>query len=237
MPRRGRFLLGILFLALTGCTRSQGSVQPPSLPPALRASPAPPRVFLPLAMRFDPPTATPTLAATSTPTLTPSPTPTPTPPPVTLNFCASLPAGGLPIPDGDFDGLQSRLPVDYAGSLVDVDLRLEIAHTWVGDLRAVLSHAGQEVVLMERPGAGVNPPSGCPGNDVRVRLDDDAPAAVQEACNETPPALNGTLRPAEPLAAFAALPAEGDWLLTVSDPSRPDEGTLTAWCLVLTVSR
>ncbi len=182
-------------------------------------------------MRFDPPTATPT------PAPTPSPTATSTPPPVTLNFCAALPQGGLPIPDGDFDGLRSALPVDYAGTLLEVDARLEIAHTWVGDLRAVLSHAGQDVLLMERPGVAHNPPSGCPGNDVRLVLDDAAPAAVQDSCSETPPALNGTLRPVEPLASFAGLPAEGEYLLTISDLSRPDEGTLTAWCLALTILR
>ncbi len=242
MPRRGLVLLGGLLLLLAGCTRSQGAVQPPVLPspsrPAvLSASPTPPRAFLPLVMRFDPPTATPTPTATLTPTLTPSPTATPTPLPVTLNFCAALPQGGLPIPDGDFDGLQSALSVDYAGTLLDVNVRLEIAHTWVGDLRAALSHARQDVLLMERPGAAQNPPSGCPGNDVRVVLDDAAPAAVQDSCSETSPALNGTLRPAEPLASFAGLPADGEYLLTVSDLSRPDEGTLTAWCLALTILR
>ncbi len=225
-------LILLLTLLPAACTRPQGAVTPPpvflreTVPPAA----ASPEAYLPLVMRFEPPEPTATL-------VTPSPAPTPTPEPVTLNFCAALPGNALPIPESDFDGVQSTLPVGYAGRVLDLNVRLDIAHTWVGDLEVELSHAGQSVVLLKRPGKRGDLPSGCPGNDIRARFDDDAPVDAAASCSETAPAIAGAVRPIQPLDAFRGAPLSGEWVLTVRDLSEPDSGALTGWCLAVTAGR
>ncbi len=221
------FILGLL-AAGAACIPPQGSPAPAPAPP--EASPVAERretpgaaLYLPLVLRLPSPTA--------------ASSPASVPTPVRLTFCAAPPGGALAIPDGDFEGVTSRLRVDYAGRVVKAAVRLEIAHTWTGDLRVLLRHAGRQARLLERPGRQANPPSGCPQNDVRVVFDDEAAFEAASMCSEIPPAMAGPLRPAEPLSLFAGAPAEGEWALQVSDASRPDRGELTNWCLLLTVQR
>ncbi len=242
-PGRGRlWYLPCLAFLLAACVRPQGVVTPP---PALRPASVW-RVYLPLvrtahrkSAAYPPPepSATPLPAVSPSPSPTPAPTPTPTPVPITLNFCASLPGNALPIPDSDFQGVQSALPVAYDGRLVALQVQLDIAHTWVGDLEVTLSHDGKQVTLLDRPGKTPGNPSACPGNDVRALFDDDAPVDAAAACSETSPAIAGTVRPAQSLRAFAGQEMGGEWVLTVRDLSEPDEGALTGWCLVSTVQK
>ncbi len=229
-------ILPCLMLLLTACVRPQGVVTPP---PALQPVPLW-RVYLPLvrgthrqAAAYPPPEP----SATPVPAATPTPTFTPTPPPVTLNFCASVPGNALSIPDSDFQGVDSTLPVAYDGTLVSLRVQVEISHTWVGDLEATLEHEGQQVLLLQRPGKTSANPSACPNNDVQALFDDDAPVDVAAVCSETAPAIAGTVRPVQPLRTFAGQNIGGDWTLHVRDLSEPDEGTLTAWCLVATVQK
>jgi len=230
-----RCLLCLPFtLLLAACVRPQGAVTPP--PPSAPRQWQTPHVYLPLVVRAARPASA---APRITPafTWTPSPTATPVPEPVTLNFCAALPGNALPIPESDFNGIQSTLPVEYSGRVLDLKVRLDIAHTWVGDLEVELSHAGRSVVLLKRPGKSGEAPSGCPGNGIQALFDDQAPVDASAACSETAPAIAGTVRPARPLSAFRGASLDGEWTLTVRDLSEPDRGVLTAWCLAATVER
>ncbi|GAB4530134.1 MAG: hypothetical protein Fur0018_17190 [Anaerolineales bacterium] len=228
-------ITGFLAFALlvAGCVRPQEAVTPP--PPISIRPTQGIDVYLPLVMRPAEPTLPPTLPPPPTATFTPVPTATSTP--VALTFCASLPGGIQPIPDGDFGGLQSPLEVEFQGLLTDVQVQLGVQHTWVGDLTVTLAHRGTSVTLLERPGSAASPPAGCPQNDIQATFTDAAGREADFSCSETPPAIAGDVHPHQPLAAFVGLPAEGEWLLTVSDASRPDEGALTDWCLNMQVSR
>ncbi len=60
--------------------------------------------------------------------------------------------GPMAIPDNEAAGITSTLTVEQAGIVQTASLELDIAHTYVGDLRIVLSHAGIERVLWENAG-------------------------------------------------------------------------------------
>ncbi len=136
------------------------------------------------------------------------------------------------IPDNSAAGLESPLHLDYTGSIADVQVRVEISHPFVGDLKILLRHpSGGEVVLLDRPGI---PGSeyGCGDDDLDVIFDDAAAAALEGHCAGTQPWYQGSARPDSPLAALAGLPAAGEWILVVSDLAAGDAGTLLRWELV-----
>ncbi|MBX3025797.1 proprotein convertase P-domain-containing protein [bacterium] len=145
--------------------------------------------------------------------------------------CAAL-AAPLAVPDDDADGVASDLVVADPAAVTTLSVSLRIAHTWVGDLRAVLTHldSGRAVLLLDRPGEPAEP-VGCSADDVDCTLADDAALAAEDQCADTPPALAGRLRPAEPLAAFAGEPLAGTWRLQVADLAPGDSGALQGWCL------
>ena len=77
--------------------------------------------------------------------------------------------GGLPIaiPDNLTAGVTSTLSVATAVNLTDVKVRVEITHTWVGDLYVKLrSPAGTEVVLLDRPGIPPGGGGGCSNDNM-----------------------------------------------------------------------
>jgi subtilisin-like proprotein convertase family protein len=76
----------------------------------------------------------------------------------------------------------------------EVRVHLAARHTWVGDLRATLTHGSRSVALLDRPGRSSALPFGCPGEGADVTIDEDAAGGVQEACAVTVPALDGDQR-------------------------------------------
>ena len=136
------------------------------------------------------------------------------------------------IPDGSSAGISRTVQIAGAGTLLDLDLGVDIEHGYVGDLSVMLRHEGSgvELVLVDRPGVPAST-YGCSGDDVAVVLDDEAAAAVETRCTGSP-AISGSLRPNQPLSAFDGLSFDGQWTLTVSDAVGEDAGTLQRWCLV-----
>lgn len=145
--------------------------------------------------------------------------------------CADL-AAPLAIPDDDEGGVASDLVVADAAAVTTLSVSLRVAHTWVGDLRATLTHldSGRAVVLLDRPGEPAEP-VGCGGDDVDCVFADDATLAAEDQCAAASPALGGRLRPAASLAGFAGEPLAGTWRLQVADLAPGDDGALLAWCL------
>ena len=135
------------------------------------------------------------------------------------------------IPDGNAGGVLRSMQIAGAGDVLDLDLHVDIDHTYVGDLSLLLRHepSGIEVLVLDRPGV---PGSafGCGGNDIEATLDDEAGSAAETRCSGTP-ALSGPLRPNELLSALDGQPLEGTWTLLVSDAAEDDTGTLQRWCL------
>lgn len=62
----------------------------------------------------------------------------------------------LAIPDNDPVGVSSDIQVDREGTIRKLEVEVNITHTYRGDLRVILDHDGQSVVLQDRSGGGVD---------------------------------------------------------------------------------
>ena len=140
----------------------------------------------------------------------------------------------LSIPDDDVvNGASDTLAVATSGSLTDLDVFLEINHTFVGDVAVSLTHvsSGTEVFLIDRPGVPASG-FGCGSDDISVTLDDDAADPVEDQCDSVGPiAIDGTFSPNELLSGFNTLELSGNWTLKVTDAEGGDTGTIVSWCL------
>jgi carboxypeptidase D len=117
----------------------------------------------------------------------------------------SLPAVDVPQAITDYGTLVSEVEVTSAVSVDQVQVDVDISHTYIGDLRITLfSPSGTAVILHNRTGSGTD--------DIRGTYGDD-------------------LVPAEPLSALAGEPADGPWQLEIQDMAGGDTGTLNAWTL------
>ena len=127
----------------------------------------------------------------------------------------------LTIPDGNMDGV-AVYPAFLATEWVvtDVNVTLDITHTWVGDLSAFLFNPSRT-----QASALVHLVGGNGQNFTDTRLDDDAPQSIYDG---TPP-FTGSFRPDTPLSVFNGESLEREWTLLVRDEVQEDSGTLNAW--------
>ncbi|WP_181566674.1 proprotein convertase P-domain-containing protein, partial [Aequorivita sp. CIP111184] len=136
---------------------------------------------------------------------------------------------GLAIPDGDPVGTTSILTITEDVVITDLNVNLDISHTWVGDVTTTItSPTGTVVTIVDRPGyTGTG--FGCSGDDILATLDDAGTGAVETQCGAGVPTIDGTFTPNNPLAAFNGESTMGDWIITISDAVAGDSGTLNAW--------
>jgi hypothetical protein len=102
---------------------------------------------------------------------------------------------------------------------VDLNICLNINHTWVGDIVVILEHVdtGTVAAMLD-----VNPD--CSGNNIRVLLDDEASQFADDQCSGSGPAINGTFRPTDPLSTFDGELIDGTWVLYIYDFAAGDTG-------------
>jgi len=183
------------------------------------------------------PTATSTITRTATPTAEPtataipSPSPSLTPPANAAVYCDSL-SGPAIIPDNDPAGISNTITIPNSGVIADLNVMLDITHTYVGDLKVTLRHvdAGTMVTLLDRPGIPATT-DGCNGHDLSCTFDDQAGRHAQTECRSAPPAIDGSVTPLGPLSSFGGQSVAGMWRLNVSDNAAQDVGSLFGWCL------
>jgi len=149
------------------------------------------------------------------------------------------PPAGLDFSSGDVHlavstSVDAVSPINVGGSgvIADLNVELEITHTWVGDLRVVLTHVdtGTHVTIIDQPGSPAST-FGCSSNNIDATLDDEASAPVESQCRTTYPAISGSVRPNNPLSAFDGEDLGGTWRLTVTDGATLDDGFLESWSL------
>ncbi len=140
--------------------------------------------------------------------------------------------GEAPIPDGSPSGVSRTLMVDEYYTVWDVDVGLDIRHSYNGDLTVQLVHEGVTAVLVERPGHPVPWPMwgfGDPGYEDLI-LDDWSYESVETTTTDGMGPVSGVLRPyPDPLNTFAGLDAYGPWTLQVIDDVAGASGTLEEW--------
>jgi subtilisin-like proprotein convertase family protein/uncharacterized protein YvpB len=164
----------------------------------------------------------------------------PTPPPFTpiekVLFCDSL-SSSRTIPDNNINGINDWITIGDPRQIVDIDVMLNISHTWVGDLVVDLTHedTGEAVKLLNRPG---RPDSalGCGNNNIRAILDDEISSPAENKCASSPAAISGIYIPNQPLSWFDGLAMSGSWRINVSDRSASSTGSLNHWCIMASLS-
>lgn len=148
----------------------------------------------------------------------------------------ALVPGGLPlsIPDNTPAGATSTLSIGTNVTLTDVNVRVVITHTWVGDLFIKLrSPLGTEVTLLDRPGVPASG-FGCSNDNMDVTFDDASGTVLESLCPGTTPWYSGVAKPVGLLSSFNGQSSLGNWVLTVSDNAGQDVGSVTNWELLTT---
>ncbi|SEQ86221.1 T9SS type A sorting domain-containing protein [Neolewinella agarilytica] len=116
----------------------------------------------------------------------------------------------------------SEIPIE------DMEVRLDIAHTFVGDLEATLtSPDGASIQLFNSPFDG-----NCGFDNISVVFSDDATLTAADfvnTCDEGDIAVSGIYQPAESFAAFASESSAGEWILTVNDLAGGDGGAVVTF--------
>lgn len=119
------------------------------------------------------------------------------------------------------DTTSSIITVADGRRILDVNVRVDIAHTFVGDLRlSLVAPDGTTVILSNRHGSG--------GDNYTGTIFDDE--AVTPIADGTPP-YTGLFIPDEALSAFDDLSALGDWTLVIDDDRAGNGGQLLGWSI------
>ena len=142
---------------------------------------------------------------------------------------------GTPFGDegGNPQQITSTMIVSDSGTITDMNVLLNISHTWTGDVIVDLtSPAGTTVRLVDQPGVPAIDTDGCSEAFAAVTLDDSGGSSIEDAC---PITSGGTYTPNNPLSAFNGQNVNGTWTLTVTDGySGFDDGVLNSWTLEYT---
>ena len=118
------------------------------------------------------------------------------------------------------------VPALGGATITDLNVYVNLTHTWTADLRLTLqSPSGTSIALIN---TGL-----CNDNDnILVEFDQAASAQIGAAC----PMNNLFARPAVSLNGVNGQQLQGTWTLSIQDVATQDQGTLTSWCLVPTMS-
>ncbi len=126
----------------------------------------------------------------------------------------------------DAGTITSTIFITDGRTVADLNVRLNITHPFVGDLRISLrGPAGDVVTLVNRRG-------GSGDNFSNTRFDQGATTPI--AAGSAP--FAGNFVPEDELSAYNGVSASGQWVLTIQDLRASDAGTLNSWSLELTLN-
>jgi len=128
------------------------------------------------------------------------------------------------IPDNSPAGATSTINVPDGKTVVDVNVALNITHTYDGDLvLSLIPPVGAPITLANRLGGSSN-------DFVNTVFDDEAATPIASGS----PPFTGSFRPESPLSAADGINAQGAWKLKVVDAAGIDVGNIESWTLTLT---
>jgi large repetitive protein len=111
----------------------------------------------------------------------------------------------------------------FTGVLSDVDVSLNLTHTYVGDLEiSLISPLGTQIMLSNRRGGGGD-------NFTGTRFDDSASQGITAGS----PPYTGSFRPEGSLSQLNGLGGNGTWFVRIRDLANADVGTFLNWTLHL----
>lgn len=124
--------------------------------------------------------------------------------------------------------INSTLSIASGGTISSVKVTMDIAHTWINDLRGILiSPSGTQINLFTNP---------CVSDaieNISATFDDNGVAVI---CG-TDPGISGTVMPVQALSGLVGQSSTGTWTLRIRDMYNEDGGALNSWSLnICTVS-
>lgn len=107
----------------------------------------------------------------------------------------------------DMGEIRDTIPFPLQKNIVEIEVSINIEHTYRGDLSIYLQPPGQnEITLLNRTGGGAD-------NFIRTFRSTDEPELFQNLINSSP---------------------LGDWTLRITDNARRDDGILNKWGIAIT---
>jgi subtilisin-like proprotein convertase family protein len=134
-----------------------------------------------------------------------------------VNTCSP----NTPLALGDAQNTYDEIVVEELGSILDVNVNIDITHTRTGDLRLILTSPDGTATLL------ANMIGGDGDNFTNTLFDDQAELNITES---TPP-YTGRFRPQMALSAYNGKESNGTWTMRVYDGQPGNTGTLNSWCL------
>jgi len=143
--------------------------------------------------------------------------------------CTTYQATDIPktVPDANPTGVLSTINVSDDFVVSDVNLNIDITHSWLWDLQIYLKAPNGEETLVYDRSCGS---AGVQRKNINALFDDEATTSV---CNNSIPAISGSTKPMSLLSAFNGSSSQGDWVLKVVDNSAGDLGTINDWSIEL----
>ena len=137
--------------------------------------------------------------------------------------CQTFNASDTPIniPDNNTTGISSTIAVNSGVIITDINVTVNITHTWVSDLILSLENpAGDRIILSNRNG-------GSGDNYNGTVFDQEATSPIASG---VPPFI-GSFVPDGDLSNFYGGVSSGDWSLIISDNASQDIGQLNSWAI------
>jgi uncharacterized repeat protein (TIGR01451 family) len=141
-----------------------------------------------------------------------------------VNNQPEYPSTDTPIAIVDNTTFNSVLTVTDDDTVLDVDVRLNITHTYDGDLDIFLIGPDSTRVELTSDNGGTGE------NFVDTIFDDEATTPITGGSAP----FTGSFQPEGSLAALDGQSAAGTWTLEVTDDAGADQGELVSWDLILT---
>ncbi len=129
---------------------------------------------------------------------------------------------GFAIPDNNTTFTVRAINVPTTENISDVNLAVNLTHTWIGDLQVVLQ--GPMVTVTQSTVFN----NGCGNFDnINATFDDQGAAIV---CASP---VVGNVIPSTPLSVFNGLNPNGDWLIAIRDLAAADTGNVISYTLTV----
>ncbi|MFD2587407.1 reprolysin-like metallopeptidase [Croceitalea marina] len=141
--------------------------------------------------------------------------------------CTALDGRGFPveISAGNASTITSTISVLQDLPIADLDVNLDISHTFLEDLIITLtSPSGTTITLLSKNCGNLN--------NISAVFDDEG---VELSCSTNTPAINGTIQPLGSLSSFNGESSLGDWVLEIQDTANGDGGSLDSFSLAFCV--
>jgi len=125
----------------------------------------------------------------------------------------------IAIPDNNPTGVSSTLNVPDNVVISDINVGVNLTHTFIGDMSIKLTSPINKTVQL------INS-STCATQNMDVIFDDSGNSVT---CNGTAPGFSGNIKPTDALLTFNGDGAQGIWTLFLEDKGPQDLGSLIQW--------